>query len=210
MSHFGLQVVLVGEQLRHHLLALAACAWLWTGLCLPDPTSMGWTETPNPQEQEVGTSPSSPTSAGLCLTSAPLGSSAQGSGDGRGKKTWRQGQGKKCHSTSWESHRPVQAGPAQTPLAAGTGGCFPAGMGSAPELRSSTSGRWLSRGSAHSPPHPTDRPWVGRAGPQCLERTSAPAPACTRLRLGTGGKSTLGDAGDRTQDLPHAKRALCR
>ncbi|KAK2519487.1 hypothetical protein Q9966_013892 [Columba livia] len=47
-----------GEHLSH-LLVLSACARLWTGLCLPSPTSMGHQ---TPQEQEVG---SSVTSAGL-------------------------------------------------------------------------------------------------------------------------------------------------
>ncbi|XP_074710544.1 uncharacterized protein LOC141937033 [Strix uralensis] len=39
--------VLLGKQPRHHLLAIAASAWLWTGLCLSNPTNTGWTETPN-------------------------------------------------------------------------------------------------------------------------------------------------------------------
>ena len=44
---FWLPVFLLGEQLRHHLLALAACAGLWTGLCLSNPASTGWAEIPN-------------------------------------------------------------------------------------------------------------------------------------------------------------------
>ena len=106
-----------------------ACASLF-------PLAWGGQRHQHPQEQEVGAGPTSSTSAGLCLTSAAPGSlsrsSAQASGDGRGKRTWRQGRSKKCHSSSWESPRPVQARPALTPLPAGTAGCFPPGMGSPP------------------------------------------------------------------------------
>ena len=47
-------IVLAGVFCQSSSQGTISCAWLWTGLCLPVPTSTGWMETHNPPGTRSG------------------------------------------------------------------------------------------------------------------------------------------------------------